>query len=92
MVGKSLWAWRPSEMRVTSDLSKDPFEMEYSSTRGWSAPTLELEPPLCLLHDGWTDLERVQDKLDRYASWGRKQKYPLEAFGPAAPLPEYAHE
>lgn len=92
LVGKSLWAWKPSAMRITSDISQDPFNMEYKSSRGWQAPTRELELPLCLLHDGWTDVERVDAKMARYASWGRPQIYPLQAFGPAEPLPEYAHE
>lgn len=92
LVGQSLWAWKPSEITISSTLEKDPFDMEYKHSHGWTSARLNLDLPLCLLHDGWTDETRVNEKMARYAAWGRPQTPPLDFYGPAEPLPEYAKE
>lgn len=92
MVGKSLWAWRPDRVSIRGNEAKDPFDIEYIHQFNWQSPRDELELPLCLLHDGWPDDARIEEKMKRYESWGRPQIYPLDAFGPAELLPEYARE
>ena len=92
MAGQSLWAWKPSAVTISTALEKDPFDMEYRHSQNWQSPRLNLKLPLCLLHDGWTDEARLQEKMARYAAWGRPQTHPLDFYGPAEPLPEYAHE
>lgn len=92
MVGKSLWAWNLKQINITANEKKDPFDIEYIHPHNWQSPRTELELPLCLLHDGWPDDARIEEKMKRYEAWGRPQVYPLDAFGPAELLPEYAHE
>lgn len=83
----SLWAWRPDEVDIYCDPSKD------IGLRFRNIPEIrvEVEPPCCLLHDFFPDAVTVEQKLNRYKVWGMPQVHPLEwQFGPLEPLPEWA--
>lgn len=93
----SLWAWRGNldlwtinvppayDFRIgnykVADFRKD-------------ADTLELFPPVCLMHHSWDNEERVEKKLKYYRESGfiANMLHPLDFGGNLEPLPEWAHE
>lgn len=88
--GQSLWAWRPSEIQLHA-VGNDPFNMEWKLFG--EAKSLKLEPPLVLLHRSWPTWEAYEEKMARYAAWGRPQTPMLESiYAPPEPLPDFAHE
>lgn len=90
-VGQSLWAWRPDKMDLRGD-ETDPFQIAFLNYDETPEHKYFLNAPLCLLHDGWPDEHAVQEKMRRYAAWGKPQLYPLESCGPLESLPNWAHE
>lgn len=83
---KSLWAWKPSEVNIYTDMSQ-----HHGTILGIRGDYHGLELPYCLLHKSWHP-DTIQAKIDRYNKIGIAMSHPLHFAGPPQPLPDYAYE
>lgn len=83
---KSLWAWKPKDLNITTDKSK-----EHGTLTGLVDNYYGVDLPACLLHKSWHP-DTVQDKVDRYNAIGLPATHPLRYAGIPEPLPKWAHE
>lgn len=93
----SLWAWRGHLDFWTVDVFPH-FTFRIGSLPvtdlRTDAKTLEIFPPLCLLHHSWDDPKRVDEKVRIHRESGsiQEQLHPLNFAGRLEPLPEWAVE
>jgi len=93
----SVWAWRGHLDFWTVDVFPH-FTLRIGSLPvkdlRADAKTLEIFPPLCLLHHSWDDPKRVEEKVRIHRESGSipGQLHPLAFAGPLELLPEWAVE
>lgn len=95
--GYSMWAWKPSSHTSYYANTEDPQQIDfvgYPNSTEDKAHKFHLHQPLCLLHRCWPDRKYINQKMKRYASWGKPQIYPTKSKdnGKLEKLPEWAIE
>lgn len=86
------YAWKASTGLYCTD-DEDGYHQKFS-IQPKKHERINIEPPMCLLHNPWQDEEMVEQKLKFYRESGviPNMLHPLEFGGPLEKLPDWARE
>jgi hypothetical protein len=94
---KGLWAWRANiGMKIIDRMPH--YEFSFDGSKAIDIPrtgrTLDLDPPYCYMHFGWSTEEKTKAHVEYYRKSGLipSMSYPLESNGTPTPLREWMVE